>query len=56
VKVLPSEYRRVLAEQASMPETAGRPAIEEAPPPRPYHSWREAVDDGRPAAEVASHG
>ncbi len=39
VKVLPSEYRRVLAEQAKMPETAGRPA--EAAPPRPYHSWRE---------------
>jgi glutamate synthase (NADPH/NADH) large chain len=55
VKVLPSEYRRVLAEQASMPETAGRPAIEEAPPPRPYQSWKEAVGDGRTAAEVA-HG
>jgi glutamate synthase (NADPH/NADH) large chain len=37
VKVMPSEYRRVLAEQATMPETAGRPPAEA----RPYHSWRE---------------
>jgi glutamate synthase (NADPH/NADH) large chain len=42
VKVMPSEYRRVLAEQATMPETAGRPVMQRAPQaPRPYHSWRE---------------
>jgi len=51
VKVMPSEYRRVLAEQATMPETAGRPARPvEAPPPKPYQSWREeklqAVQNG----------
>jgi glutamate synthase (NADPH/NADH) large chain len=39
VKVLPSEYRRVIAEQAKMPETAGLVADELAP--RPYHSWRD---------------
>src|SRR5207248_238805 len=38
VKVLPSEYRRVIAEQVKMPETAGR-AGEVGP--RPYQSWRE---------------
>ena len=43
VKVLPSEYRRVLAEQAQMPETAG---LTSESPPRPYHSWR---DDNLPA-------
>jgi glutamate synthase (NADPH/NADH) large chain len=37
VKVLPSEYRRVLSEKATMPETAG--LVGEAAP-RPYHSWR----------------
>jgi glutamate synthase (NADPH/NADH) large chain len=40
VKVLPSEYRRVIAEQAKMPETAG---LVGDIAPRPYHSWR---DDG----------
>jgi glutamate synthase (NADPH) large chain len=39
VKVMPSEYRRVLAEEASMPETAGRPVLHEHS--KPYHSWRE---------------
>src|SRR5262249_292084 len=39
VKVLPSEYRRVLSEQAKMPETAG--LVGDAAP-RPYHSWRDA--------------
>ncbi|MGZ3405011.1 MAG: hypothetical protein ACXVAN_01110, partial [Polyangia bacterium] len=40
VKVLPSEYRRVIAEQAKMPETAG---LVGDIAPRPYQSWR---DDG----------
>jgi glutamate synthase domain-containing protein 3 len=40
VKVLPSEYRRVISEQAKMPETAG---LVGDIAPRPYHSWR---DDG----------
>jgi glutamate synthase (NADPH/NADH) large chain len=48
VKVLPSEYRRVLSEQAKMPETAGRVGDDA---PRPYQSWR-LVDDGR----AVSHG
>jgi glutamate synthase (NADPH/NADH) large chain len=34
VKVMPSEYKRILAERATMPETAGRSAVVEAP--RPY--------------------
>jgi glutamate synthase (NADPH) large chain len=37
VKVLPSEYRRVIAEQAKMPETAG---LVDDGVPRPYQSWR----------------
>jgi glutamate synthase (ferredoxin) len=37
VKVLPSEYRRVIAEQAKMPETAG---LVGDIAPRPYQSWR----------------
>jgi glutamate synthase (NADPH/NADH) large chain len=49
VKVLPSEYRRVLAEQAKMPETAGR--ADEAVP-RPYHSWRPNRDDQTPMRVV----
>jgi glutamate synthase (NADPH/NADH) large chain len=38
VKVLPSEYKRILAEKATMPETAGRPAgsSEESVPAKPY--------------------
>jgi glutamate synthase (NADPH/NADH) large chain len=36
VKVVPNEYRRVLAEQAAMPETSGRHVIA-----RPYVSWLE---------------
>ena len=41
VKVLPSEYKRVLAEKATMPETAGRPArlSEEARPYVPTGAW-----------------
>jgi hypothetical protein len=35
--VLPSEYRRVIAEQAKMPETAG---LVGDIAPRPYQSWR----------------
>jgi glutamate synthase (NADPH/NADH) large chain len=41
VKVLPSEYRRVIAEQAKMPETAG---LVGDIAPRPYHSWRSDGD------------
>jgi glutamate synthase (NADPH/NADH) large chain len=58
VKVLPSEYRRVLAEQAKMPETAGRA---DEPAPRPYHSWRPqrqnppSPDDQTPM-RVVRHG
>ena len=39
VKVLPSEYKRILAEKATMPETAGRPAThisDEFAAARPY--------------------
>ena len=41
VKVLPSEYKRILAEKATMPETAGRPAgsSEEARPYVPTGAW-----------------
>ena len=39
VKVLPSEYRRVIAEQAKMPETAG---LVGDIAPRPYQSWRDS--------------
>jgi glutamate synthase (NADPH/NADH) large chain len=42
VKVLPSEYRRVLAERANMPETAG---VAEEPAPRHYQSWLPARED-----------
>jgi len=34
VKCMPSEYKRIFAERATMPETAGRTALVEAP--RPY--------------------
>ncbi len=44
VKVLPSEYRRVIAEQAKMPETAGLVGDNV---PRPYHSWRDDEADER---------
>jgi glutamate synthase (NADPH/NADH) large chain len=46
VKVMPSEYRRVLAEQATMPETAGRP----------YHSWKDAREEASAAEAQVSHG
>ena len=38
VKVLPSEMKRILAEKATMPETAGRPAAisEDLSAARPY--------------------
>jgi len=41
VKVMPSEYKRILAEKATMPETAGRPAgsSEEARPYVPTGAW-----------------
>ena len=42
VKVLPSEYRRVLAERANMPETAG---VAEEPAPRHYQTWLPGRDD-----------
>jgi glutamate synthase (NADPH/NADH) large chain len=49
VKVLPSEYRRVIAEQAKMPETAG---LVSDIAPRPYHSWRGEGD----AVAAVRHG
>ena len=49
VKVMPSEYRRVIAEQAKMPETAG---LVGDIAPRPYHSWR----DGRASLRAVRHG
>jgi glutamate synthase (NADPH/NADH) large chain len=54
VKVLPSEYRRVLAEQATMPETAGRPVLQAAPAPRPYQPWRE--QSGPHSIQAVRHG
>ncbi|HEX8950599.1 MAG TPA: glutamate synthase-related protein, partial [Polyangia bacterium] len=48
VKVLPSEYRRVIAEQAKMPETAG---LVGDIAPRPYQSWR-----GDGVMRAARHG
>jgi glutamate synthase (NADPH/NADH) large chain len=54
VKVLPSEYRRVLSEKATMPETAG--LVGEAAP-RPYHSWRgESVTLKDVSLKAVQHG
>jgi glutamate synthase (NADPH/NADH) large chain len=52
VKVMPSEYKRILAEKATMPETAGRPTgiSEEARPYVPTGAWER-----QPARRVA-HG
>ncbi len=46
VKVMPSEYRRILNERATMPETVGRPERDEAEAPRPYvpsGAWKRPV-------------
>jgi hypothetical protein len=69
VKVMPSEYRRVLSEMATMPETAGRPTGRiEHEEPRPYTPsgpWRRSptipptftvVPGGVPSGGKASHG
>jgi glutamate synthase (NADPH/NADH) large chain len=52
VKVVPSEYRRALADRADLPETSGlaAAAIAAATPTRPYVSWREVEE------EAAAHG
>jgi glutamate synthase (NADPH/NADH) large chain len=51
VKVLPSEYRRIMTEKATMPETAG---LADEPAPRPYHSWRD--DDSTQHSEAVQNG
>ena len=50
VKVMPSEYKRILSERATMPETAGRPATQAEPKPYvPSGAWERPVVERRMA-------
>jgi hypothetical protein len=60
VKVMPSEYKRILAEKLT-PETAGRPVggAVEAPPARPYvptGAWQRAANSAEHPAVRIAHG
>jgi glutamate synthase (NADPH/NADH) large chain len=50
VKVMPSEYRRILSERATMPETAGRPERDEPKPYVPSGAWRRPATNPPPFA------
>jgi glutamate synthase (NADPH/NADH) large chain len=50
VKVMPSEYRRILSERATMPETAGTPERDEPKPYVPSGAWRRPATIPPPAA------
>jgi glutamate synthase (NADPH) large chain len=60
VKVMPSEYRRVLSEKATMPETAGRPTgrieHEEPKPYTPTGPWRRSPTIPPPSLTVVAGG
>jgi glutamate synthase (NADPH/NADH) large chain len=58
VKVFPSEYRRVLSEKATLPETSGRPFVTHSAPARPYVSWLDeaAENDLRVLERAVAHG
>ena len=57
VKVFPSEYRRILSEQATLPETSGRPFVTHSAPAQPYVSWLdEAASDLSPLPRAVAHG
>ena len=54
VKVFPSEYRRVLSEQATLPETSGRPFVTHSAPAQPYVSWLDEAANDFPARRVSA--
>jgi glutamate synthase (NADPH/NADH) large chain len=58
VKVMPNEYRRILSERATMPETAGRPTgterDEEPQPYQPSGPWRRPQTTPPPLSIVPS--
>jgi len=58
VKVMPNEYRRILSERATMPETAGRPTgrdrDEEPQPYTPSGPWRRPLTTPPPLTVVPS--
>jgi glutamate synthase (NADPH/NADH) large chain len=54
VKVMPSEYRRILNERATMPETAGRPERDEPKPYVPSGAWRRPTTNPPPFGAAAT--